>query len=166
MLLADAGEPGSWCRVFNNPDHGLRFQEPTVVGVDYPTLGISAARNDQKSGDLNIQTYAATPSKRGSVSSFRVTQLPSAGDVSVFCDDVAYPNWRTVGDGEIEIDRSVGEQTFRIATRSSQRRKGLETGRGSALAAAGSSEAESGAVGARDKRRYKPAAASCKAPCY
>jgi hypothetical protein len=51
------------------------FSQPTVEGVDFPTLGISAARNDLSTGELLVKTYAAAPSCAGQATSFKLTTL-------------------------------------------------------------------------------------------
>ncbi len=163
LMLSEAGEPGSWRRVFNNPDHARRFQEPTLEGVDYPTVGISRAWNEHETGELHVTTYAATPSKRGSDSSFRVTQLASARNVRVFCEDEPYPRWRSVGDDAIEIDFSVGDSDFHIATR------GVETAghgkRASTATASAPTASELGGSSGVSERSYRPSAASCSSGC-
>ena len=35
IMMAEVGEPGAWSRVFNGPNV-TKFEDPTVVGVDYP----------------------------------------------------------------------------------------------------------------------------------
>jgi len=115
-MLSELGEPGAWTRVFNEPNLA-KFTEPTVVGVDYPNLGIAQARNDDASGDLRITTYAATSSRRGATTTFRVTRLADPRAVRVRCDGVENPRWRVVAEDAIEIDLEIGDHRFEIATR-------------------------------------------------
>ena len=162
LMLSEVGEPGAWSRVFNQPDYALRFTEPTVEGVDYPTLGISRAWNDRATGELRVHTYAASPSRQGADTAFRVTQLPSAEAVSVRCGQSDYPRWRKTGDREIEIELPVGAHRFCVRTRSegTADRAAGATGTQSARATGASRETRG------EKRRYPPApAAACSAGC-
>lgn len=61
LMLPELGGPGAWSRPFNAPDRS-RFAEPTVEGVDFPSVGLAVARNDHDAGELHVRTYAATPS--------------------------------------------------------------------------------------------------------
>jgi hypothetical protein len=160
LLLSEAGEPGAWRRVFNNPEYARRFREPTVEGVDYPTLGISEAWNDTDRGELHVSTYAATPSRRGEETTIRVTSLPNA-DVSVFFEGAPYPRWRPLEDREIEIELPVGEWELRIATRGERRpdrTPGRVVGEGVGAATAGGGDTVA-------PRSYQPTAAKCTAGC-
>lgn len=116
MMVSETGEPGAWTRVFQNNDLHRRFDEPTVEGVDYPTLGLTRAWNDLDAGVLRVATFAATPSRRGSDTSFRVTNLPDPAAVSVRVDGADYPRWRVTGDDSIEINTDVGDRDFEITT--------------------------------------------------
>jgi hypothetical protein len=158
-MLCELGDGGSWSRVFNQPNLA-KFDEPTVVGVDYPSLGISEAWNDAESGNLRVATYAATPSRRGSPTTFRVTKLLSTQAVRVRCDGVEDSRWRAVGDDTIEIECEIGEHRFEIATRgrarddTSDRRRRNVTATGAVV--------ETGS----ESRVYVPAPPpNCAAPC-
>jgi hypothetical protein len=114
MMLTELGEPGSWGRVFTHPNLE-KFRQPTVVGVDFPSLGIAQGWNDVEAGALWVETYAAT-SARGARTTWRVTQLPDAASASVQCDGSDFPAWRVVEPGTIELDTDIGQHRFRIAT--------------------------------------------------
>jgi hypothetical protein len=158
-MLCELGDPGAWWRVFNQPNLA-KFDEPTVTGVDYPSLGVCEAWNDAESGDLRIATYPATPSKRGASTTFHVTKLPDARAVRVRCDGADDPRWRAVGADTIEIDCEIGDHRFEIATRGPDRDDGSERRRRSA--AAPEPVVEEGS----ESRAYVPAAPpTCAAPC-
>ncbi len=128
-MVCETGDAGAWSKAFNNIDHIRRFDEPTVEGIDYPTLGVTHAWNDLEEGVLNLSTCAATPSRRGTATSFRVTKLdPAAASVRLNGED--YPRWRAAGDDSIEIETDVGDHEFRITTRV-RRSAGAETSTGS-----------------------------------
>ncbi len=158
-MLCELGDPGAWSRVFNQPNLA-KFDEPTVAGVDYPSLGVCEAWNDAESGDLRIATYAATPSKRGTGTTFRVTKLPDACAVRVRCDGADDPRWRSIGADTIEIHCEIGDHRFEIVTRRPDRDDGSDRRRRSAAAP----EAVVGA--GSESRAYVPAAPpTCAAPC-
>ncbi len=115
LMMPELGGPGAWSRVFNAPNLS-KFDEPTVEGVDYPSLGLSVARNDHDAGELHVRTYAATPSHAGRTTTWRVTQLPDAAKVRVVCDGQDFPRWHATGDHEIEIDLEIGDHDVRVST--------------------------------------------------
>jgi Linalool dehydratase/isomerase len=159
QMLCELGDPGAWSRVFDRPNLA-KFDEPTVVGVDYPSLGICEAWNDGDSGDLRVATYAATPSRRGAHTSFRVTKLPNVRAVRVRCDGVDDPPWRAVGDDTIEIECDIGEHRFEIATRGQARDDASEQRRREGA------DAEIVAKAGSESRTYVPAPPpTCAAPC-
>ena len=115
LALSEIGARGSWQRAFK-PSDGARFREPTVEGVEYPTLGISQAYNDPGSRSLIVETYAATSGRRGHRTSFRVTQSAGVNEVAVTCDGEDFASWRAVDGDTIEIATDVADHVFRIST--------------------------------------------------
>jgi hypothetical protein len=113
MILSEIGGPGAWSKVYKGPREG-QFDLPTVVGVDYPTLGISEAFNDTVDNMLHVVTYAATSDRRGSPTSWKVTQLSDPKAVQVYCDDELFSDWGQIDDHTIEINSDIGEHRFRI----------------------------------------------------
>lgn len=116
MILSEIGERGAWTRVYNG-GYQPQFDLPTVLGVDFPNLGISAASNDANLGELFVTTYAATSSARGQLTSWRVNQLPNPEAIEVYCDGTLYRDWGKIGADEIEINSSVDTKHFRIRWR-------------------------------------------------
>jgi hypothetical protein len=116
LMLRDLldGE-GDWWRAFNESD-AEKFDAPTVEGVDYPHIGLASAWNDEASGNLLLETYAARRSDRGSPTRFRVTGLPDSDSVSVLRDGGAHGNWSVVDPNSIEIETEIGDHAFRIHT--------------------------------------------------
>ena len=113
LILSEIGGPGAWTNVYTGP-RDAQFDLPTVVGVDYPNLGISAATNDRADGALHVSTYAATAAMRGKPTSFKVTQLPQPGAAKIYCNGEAYSDWGVIGDDAIEINSVIDDRTFRI----------------------------------------------------
>lgn len=115
MMAAEVGRPGDWMRAFDAP-HKDKFTAPTVEGVDFPSLGVSQAWNDTRSGTLHVTTYAATPDKRGAATSWRVTNLPSAASVAVRVDGQPFTRVAAIGPNTIRIDTTVDLHRFEIVT--------------------------------------------------
>ena len=106
---------GEWHRAFNESD-AEKFDAPTVLDVEYPSLGLSCARNDDVRGTLELETYVATRSDAGAPTRFRVTQLPDASLAKVLRDGTPYENWTRLGSDSIEIQTDVAEHRFEIHT--------------------------------------------------
>ena len=153
VMCADVGERGAWSRVFNGPNL-RKFDQPTVTGVDFPALGISAAYNDEASGVLRVRTYAGEPSKTGATTTFRVEQLAQTEQVLVRRNGELYPRVRVVSGSALEIEAEIGEQEFEVVTRVGgaarldQREPVRRSVSGSLGASSGASGASSGASGA------------------
>ena len=113
MILSEIGERGAWSRVYNGP-YAPQFHLPTVERVDFPSLGISEAHNDEATGQLHVSTYAATSADIGNKTSWRVSQLPDPKSVTVYCDESLFTDWRPIEDKSIEISSTIGTHRFRI----------------------------------------------------
>lgn len=114
-LCADVAEPGSWRRLFREPNL-TKYEAPTVAGVDYPALGVAQAWNDPKAGALQLQVHDGNGSKSGAGTSFRVCNLPDTGKVAVLCDGQITDHWRVSGEGEITLQTTVAAHHFQIFT--------------------------------------------------
>ena len=115
LAMLDAGPPGGWARLFTAPDLA-KFGQPTVVGVDYPSVGLSRARFDPTAGVLELRTYAATPAAAGAPTTFRVENLPDAGALRVRCDGAEFGAWSVVGPGTVELRLDIGDHALTLRT--------------------------------------------------
>jgi len=115
MMFSEIGRGGDWTRVFEAP-HMDKFDAPTVEDVDFPSLGIRQAWNDIESGTLYVGTYAGAPARRGSATSWRVTNLPNPDDVFVICDGEPFERFEVEGPGTIRIDADVERHQYYIFT--------------------------------------------------
>jgi len=115
LMLPEIGGRGAWSKVFNEPNLD-KFHEPTVEGIDYPTLGVSTARNDHARGELHVTTYAATSAHAGRPTRWKVTQLPDPSAVRVRCDGQDFTAWDAVSDDSIELRSDVADHEFTILT--------------------------------------------------
>ena len=134
LLLGELVEEGSWWRVFNEPNLA-KFDQPEVVGVNYPKIGISRAFNDD-GGVLHVTTYAATAAHRGEPTSFRVRKLRSPAAVTMRCNGEQFDRWRSIGPDEIEIDTTIDRNSFEVLTRNGteSKAKGADASRSKASA--------------------------------
>lgn len=112
-ILSEIGERGAWTRVYTGARE-TQFHLPTVEGIDFPNLGISAARNDTHNGTLLVSTYAATSARRGDRTSWRVTQLSNPQAVKVYCDGSEYSDWGVLNSNTIEINSTIDTHRLRI----------------------------------------------------
>ena len=110
-MMAEALSEGAWRRLFNQPDL-RKFSEPTVYGVDFPTVCLSQAWYDAARRCLVIATDAGLPRAAGRPTSFRVTNIePAACQVEI--DGRPSDDWRAV-DGDLEISTIVAEHLIRV----------------------------------------------------
>ncbi len=115
LMVAEVGEGDAWNRAFDAP-HMDKFDAPTVEGVDFPALGVYQAWNDVESGALHVGTYAAAPERRGSDTSWRVTNLPDPGDVFILCDGAPFTRFAADGPNAIRIDGAIDLHRYQIFT--------------------------------------------------
>jgi hypothetical protein len=111
MMMVECAEPGAWSRVFDSPNTAM-YNEPTVRDLDYPLVGVRRTHHDAQRRVLEIDTFAATPSMRGTPTSFTVDTLPLDAQVSIDVDGRSHEAWRSNGPGAIAID--LGIDTHRI----------------------------------------------------
>jgi hypothetical protein len=115
LMVTEVADPGDWQRLFNKPNM-TKFVEPTVEGVDFPTIGLSQAWNDLEHGMLQLRTYAATQSERGRQTHFKVVNIPDVDDVFVRCNGEEFRGWSRVGDHVIDIQTHVDTNIFQVFT--------------------------------------------------
>lgn len=115
LMVSQIGKGGDWARAFEAP-HLDKFTAPTVEGIDFPALGVSQAWNDPASGTLHVGTYAATPSRRGGATSWRVTNLPNANAVSITVDGQPFTRFEVTSPTSIRIDATIDSRQFRVVT--------------------------------------------------
>ena len=113
LILSEIGERGAWANVYKGKRE-TQFELPRVEGVDFPNLGICEARNDVTDRILHVSTYAATAARRREVTSWKVTRLPNAKAVQVYCDGEKYSDWGVIDDHTIEINSPIASHRFRF----------------------------------------------------
>jgi len=115
LMVPEVGARGAWSR-WSGDANLAKFAAPTVEAVDYPSVGLSVARNDLDRGELLIGTYAATPSHAGQDTTMRVVQLPDVDAVRVTCDGEEFTAWRATGPDAIELDLTIGDHAMVVRT--------------------------------------------------
>jgi hypothetical protein len=115
LMVPEVGGRGAWSR-WSNDANLAKFHAPTVEGVDYPSVGLSVARNDLDRGELLLDTFAATPSHAGRATSVRVVQVPEVDNLRITCDGEEFTAWRAAGPNAIELDLTIGEHTVVVRT--------------------------------------------------
>jgi hypothetical protein len=111
MMMTECATPGAWSRVFDSPNTTM-YKEPTVHGVDYPMIGIRRTHNDSQRRTLDIDTFVATPARRGTPTTFAVSNLPADAAISLQMDGKPCDTWRRSQPGEVSIDLDI--DTHRI----------------------------------------------------
>ena len=112
IMTAEACTPGALTRIYDAPNL-RKFLEPTVYGVDFPTVCLSQAYYDVDRRCLVISMDSGLPSAAGQPTSFRVNNV-EAQSCRVVADGQSSDDWRIVN-GELEINTTVGQHTFVIS---------------------------------------------------
>lgn len=86
-MAARACTAGAWARIFNEPNLS-KFDEPTVVGVDFPNMALSEARWDVGRGELRVRAVAKNESLGGEPVQFRVTNVADASGWTLRSEEV------------------------------------------------------------------------------
>ena len=112
--LATAGEPDSFTRMYDEPNF-VKFSQPTLCQVDYPTVTVRQAIYDPDADHLVVAILpGCDASVPGAPTGFRVRNLTGA-ERRVVEDGVESASWKAVGEGEIEVSTTVGAHSFLIS---------------------------------------------------
>jgi hypothetical protein len=112
IAIHEAGGPDAIWRIYNKPNF-KKFIEPTVYGVNFPTICLSQAWYDADRRTLILSTDAGLRHAIGNTTSFRVGHT-NVNNVNVMIDGQLSDQWSVV-DGELEITTTVGEHTIMIS---------------------------------------------------
>jgi len=80
MMAGWVCEKGAWSRIFNKPNFS-KFEEPTVVGVDFPRIALSEARWDGQT--LRVAAHAQNEKLNGLSTIVQVTNIASIGNWTI-----------------------------------------------------------------------------------
>jgi len=93
---------GDWTRIFNAPNL-VKFDQPTVIGVDFPRVALSEARWDGTA--LHLAAHPQNTAVEGSRTKVRITNVASAeGWVMIRSDGTTIPL-------SVEEDHIIAELT-------------------------------------------------------
>lgn len=116
MMMIECAEPGAWSRVFTTPRTTIH-SEPTVRDLAYPLVGIRRTHYDRERRALEIDTYAATPARRGTPTTFTVDRLPPGAGVTVEVDGRTHAGWRHSADRAVTIAVPIDDHRIRLSWR-------------------------------------------------
>ncbi len=111
IMLADVGMEGAWWNVFNRPNFG-KYEQPSVLGVDFPRIGVSRAFFDEGMRRLNVKLDVRDSSMAGERTSFRIANAQGGQNARVTRNNVSYSDWWTTPTGEIQVITDAGEHEF------------------------------------------------------
>lgn len=115
LMVSEIGRPGDWLRALQAP-HRDKFTAPTVEGVQFPSMGLYQAWNDAASGALHVGTYAAAPDRRGSATTFSITNLPNANAVRITVDGQPFTRFTVTSPTTIRLETTIDQRQYRIDT--------------------------------------------------
>ena len=109
--MAEANSLNGWSNLFAT-ENLKKFVDPTIYGVDFPTMCLNQASFDTGRRTLVAAGDAGLPANAGQSTTFRVGNVPP-GACSVEIDGRQSSDWRVV-DGEMEISTTVGQHSLVI----------------------------------------------------
>ncbi len=104
--------PGHWRGIFQRPNVA-KFSQPTVEGIDFPSVRVRVARYAAARKRLDVELAAGTPDAVGRPMAFRVTRLVRGGRYTVVANDAPGVERRAT-DGTLAIRTTAGPQRFSI----------------------------------------------------
>jgi hypothetical protein len=112
IMPAFVGSTGTWSDIFTAPNL-VKFQQPTVEGIDFERLAVSQAFYDDNLQTLVVSVTPAVPGSLGGETSFRVTGLEAGAKYSANADGDG-PRRAKMIDGRLEIRTTVADHSFTI----------------------------------------------------
>jgi Linalool dehydratase/isomerase len=116
MAAAQIATEGSWWRLAN-VEPGSRFTDPTVEGVDFPTVSIDQAWWDTDREELSVGTVPMNGSVVGRPTSFRIVNLDDPGTWTVADVATGAAATTVLIERGVEIRTTVGHRRFRVNRR-------------------------------------------------
>lgn len=110
--MGHVGEAGAMRRLYNEPNMD-KFSQPTVTGVDWPSITVRQAYYDAEKDALIFGTTTGV-GRTGSRTTFNVTNLDVSADHEVIVDGQPTDSWVSTAPGEITVQTTIGDHTFVI----------------------------------------------------
>ena len=104
-------KPHQWRDMFHQPNLA-KFREPTVVGVDFPTVRPRQAYYSDQEKALFVSLTSCDRAKLGEPTSFRVTTLLPGTRWRLTTDGVHGEEVLEPRGGELRVDTNVGAHSF------------------------------------------------------
>lgn len=104
-------KPGQWREMFHSPKLS-KFREPTVEGVDFPTVRPRQAFWDAGERALFVAITSCAKERLGDPTSFRVTNLLPGAHYRLTVDGVHADELVQPKGGDITVDTKVGAHTI------------------------------------------------------
>jgi hypothetical protein len=114
MAAAQIATPRSWWRLANEGP-GTRFAEPTVEGVDFPTVALDRAWWDAERRELAIGMVPVNEARCGAPTSFRVVHLDDPARWRVTDVTTGPAVATTVTDGALVVTTTVERRDLVVA---------------------------------------------------
>ena len=112
--MATIGGPDSFARLYTSPNLA-KFAQPTLCGVDFPTMTVRQAIFDEKNERLVIGLLPGCDSAVvGAPTTFRVCNLQGR-ERHVVEDGETTADWKQIGSDEIEVMTTVRHHSFLIS---------------------------------------------------
>lgn len=113
MLMPGLVSTGAhqWSRAFNQPNLA-KFTEPTVTGVDFPTVRPRQAYWDKEARALHVAIASCDKARFNDPTSFQVDNLLPGAHYVVSIDGQRNPQPIVPTDGSITIETRVGSHTI------------------------------------------------------
>jgi hypothetical protein len=105
-------EPGAWHRLFNSPKLS-KFREPTLEGVEYPTLRPRQASWDAGERALHASFSTVDRSAEGRPTSLRITNLLPGATYRITIDGSVAGEQKPLQD-TLEIATTIGNHTLTV----------------------------------------------------
>lgn len=114
LAAAEAATEGAWTRLATTTG-GTRFEEPTIVGVDFPRVALARARWDAPRRELSVATSGANDDAMGTTTTFRIINVddPARWEVRAAPAEAHAIEVRVVDD-ELEVACRVGDPAFSL----------------------------------------------------
>ena len=104
--------PGHWRGIFQRPNVA-KFAQPTVEGIDFPSVRVRVAYYDAARKRLDVELAAGIPDAVGRPMEFRVTRLSRGARYTVVANDAPGAE-QPATDGTIAIRTTIGPQRFSV----------------------------------------------------
>jgi hypothetical protein len=112
MPAVTIARPGQWHDLLHKPQTS-KFREPTLEGVDFPTVLVRQAYYDRQDRTLSVAITSAARSSLGTPTTLEITNLVDRAEYETRVDGSVVEDLRSTN-GKITISTSVGPHTVSV----------------------------------------------------